>query len=162
MLNSVRIPVEKTVFGPLIFCPLHALGFVLSIRYDKETNLWQPKHKVEGLEPANLIFHIDVPGEDPRLDEVGSYALIPVGKWVGQGLTILSMETVCLLVRLVNNKEFTKDVGVIFGLIGLDREQMVKFPSVDNSYTRVGLVRGAGLADAWTKMSTLIDVFFLF
>ncbi|KAF4630700.1 hypothetical protein G7Y89_g7438 [Cudoniella acicularis] len=80
--NLVQILSKNAVFEPLLICPLHAFGLVLPIRYDKETNLWQPKpkHKVEDLEPANLTFHIDIPGEDPRFDEVGSYALILAGK----------------------------------------------------------------------------------
>jgi hypothetical protein len=162
VLNLVRFPAGNTVFGPLVFCPLSALGLVLPITYDQRTKQWQPETKIDDLDPANLIFHIDVSDEDPTADESGKYALVFAGEWKGQGFTIVSMQCVCILVRLIESEAFTALVNVAYERVGLTEEQIPFAPSVDNSYTRVGLVRGAGSLDAWAKRGDLIRPFFLF
>lgn len=162
VLNLVRAPMHDTVFGPLVFCSLNAIGFVLPIAYDKSTKKWQPEHKIDDLDPDNLIFHIDVAEEDPQLDKSGNYALILAGEWKGQGLTILSMQCVCILARQIQSEEFIGFINTSFERLGLTEESIQVPPSVENSYTRVGLVRGAGSLEAWLRNIELVKFVFLF
>jgi hypothetical protein len=162
VINLVRFPMKDTVFGPLLFCPLFAIGLVLPIIYDKRTKLWKTEGQIADLDSSILIFHVDVPEEDPTSDEFGNYALILVGEWKGAGLTIVPMQGVCILARQIQVQSFTALVNVAFHRVGLNEEQMPIPPTIDNSYTRVGLVRGAGSVDAWGKSENLVKAFFLF
>ena len=158
----IKMPlVEGAVYGSRWTCGLFAHGFVLPIFYHEEDDLWFPEIKVADLLPANLKFYIDVPAEDPRKDHDADYSLILAGQWVGEGMTLVSMQATCILVRSLEDERVIDDINETIYRLGLE-EELDRIPTVGNSYTRVGLVRCAGSVDAWLQVEELVQDFFLF
>jgi hypothetical protein len=163
VLNLVRVPSKGSLFGHLLMCPLQALAFMLPIQYDVRSRSWNVARHIFDLDPKKLIFHIDVPDEeDPTVNSFGEYFLVLAGQWVGEVMTIVSMQATCLLVRPIREQYFVNIVCTAFARLGIGRSQVYDLPSLNNSFQRVGLVRGAGSIQEWQRARQLVRPIFLF
>ncbi len=150
ILNSLN------VYGPVKHATLHLFCFVLPVTFDAQRGLWIPDRPMADLDPEALKINIDVPSEMPTVwDDVTakSYSFILVARRRGHGMTIVSMQGVCLLARRMTRLE---DLP----LLGLSVRQGLDV-TPDNSFQRVGLVRGAGSMQSWEKASDLLSLIYL-
>lgn len=146
---------------------------VAPISYDNEAQRWELGSLVDDFASENLRIYMDVDEDEAALhDEVdggrGKYVLILVGRRQGRGITIVPMETVCLLGRRLSTPS---EVETVFRArefqqriieaeekdaecVGDDWTDW-RLLTLGQSYRRVGLVRGAGSFDAWERAGLL-------
>ncbi|OAL19364.1 hypothetical protein AYO22_09908 [Fonsecaea multimorphosa] len=174
IINVGRLPVDwDNLVGPLLVCPLLVVARVLPVHFDNVTKWWIAEHPVTDFDPENLRVSIDVGEDRPERSPEASYVFILAGRWVGQGMTIACMEAVCILARRMPEqaepiidlaRRFQRRFGDDVETTGSDSNDAEGpiMPEMDNSYERVGLVRGAGSLQAWTQANVPVEAVFLF
>jgi len=161
-----RIPADpRNIMGPVLLAPLFFVGGVVPITRDTASGQWQPGYPIHDFASENLKFYMDVEEDEIQFNNGTSdptYALILVGRWEGEGMTILCMEAVCILGRLLSTPEELDLVTLARQyqqqtsedrMIG-NRETLKSdwsLPDPTCSYFRIGLVRGAGSLKAWEQ-----------
>ncbi|KAM7206115.1 Heterokaryon incompatibility protein (HET) domain containing protein [Naviculisporaceae sp. PSN 640] len=144
------------IYGPVQHATLYLLSMVLPVTFDVERGLWCPDRPMQDLDPGGLKVNIDVPSEMPAAwDDVTarSYVFILAARRRGRGMTIVSMQAVCLLARRMTRAD---DMPLLEQSVkqGLDVRP-------DNAFQRVGMVRGAGSIDCWEKAADLLGLIYL-
>ena len=147
---------ESNIYGPVQHATLYLFSMVLPVTFDAERGLWIPDRPMEDLEPEGLKVNIDVPSEMPTVWDdatAKSYVFILAARRRGRGMTIVSMQAVCLLARRMTRAE---DIP----LLQLSARQGLDV-TPENSFQRVGMVRGAGSMDCWGRAGDLLNLIYL-
>lgn len=168
VINVGRLPLDwEDLMGPVVVAPLMLLTSVVPLSYDKETRRFNvARYAIDDFSPESLKVYFDVELDEARLELLGEdtgdqYVLILAGRWEGEGMTILSTETVCILARRPLEDQLP------FVMLGRQFQERIAaqqaggdaswntadwtLPDPEFSYFRVGLARGAGSIDAWTR-----------
>jgi len=160
-----RIPADQSnVMGPVLLAPMFLVTGVVPITRDTESGQWQPAYPIRDFASENLKFHIDIEEDETKFHNGNgdSYALILAGRWEGEGMTILCMETVCILGRLLSTPEEVNLVTLARQYQQQTSEDQIlgnpetfksdwSLPDPSCSYFRIGLARGAGSLKAWEQ-----------
>jgi hypothetical protein len=155
VVNVGRFPTDwGNLVGPLLMAPLFLITQVLPIKFDPETKNWTPGVAVADFGSDNLRVYIDVEEDRPEDNADKSFALVLVGRWTGTGMTILCMESVCILARRMTAEqtplvELARRFQLRCGGRQFGEGSDMMLPEFECSYERVGLVRGAGSLEAW-------------
>lgn len=121
---------------------------ILPMVFLPDTETWLPLIPVSDFKHENLKINLDVPSELPTTwteENAMDYALILVGTWQPMSMSIVQMQTLCLLVRRMDldNEEDLKTL-----------RSAVSHPAIEigeESFVRVGIVRGCGSEKAWEE-----------
>jgi hypothetical protein len=169
VVNVSRFPVDFDILtGRTFMCPLVIFSRILPVRFNIAEKHWEPLLPVKDFKPDILRVIIDVADEQPESDPKADYVFILGGRWVGQGITIMCMETVCIIAR-----QMTGGQGLILEYARKFEAQSKKVsgenhiaapfsPELENSYERVGFVRGTGSLKAWEEAKVPAKAVYLF
>ncbi|KAK1828054.1 heterokaryon incompatibility protein-domain-containing protein [Podospora conica] len=182
VINVGRLPLDwADLTGPVVVAPLLLLTRVVPLSYDRETRRFGvARYAIDDFSSESLKVYFDVEMDEARLELVGEdtgdqYVLILAGRWEGEGMTILSMETVCILGRrpleeelplVMLGRQFQERSAAQQAAAGGDASWNTSdwtLPDPEFSYFRVGLARGAGSLDAWDRAGVpAVEKVFLF
>ncbi len=133
------------------------LARVLPVQFDRHHNTWVPRIPIRDFYHDNLKINLDVPSELPSTwddESANSYAFILVGTWKPMSISILCMETLCLLVRRMTKPQDIPQVELA-ARHPSELEWSEEHPDLkvkpEDSFVRVGLVRGPGSQKAWEE-----------
>ncbi len=117
-----------------------------------------------------LRVYIDVEEDLPEKHPSAEYVLLLGGWFVGQSITLLCMEAVCILARRLSEQQegliqiatYSHKLAVKGKIPTKETPQDKYWPDKSNSYQRIGLVRGVGSLKAWEKLGIKREPAFLF
>jgi hypothetical protein len=135
-------------YGAVAIEFIKLLARVLPVTFDRHHNKWVPRIPIQDFYHENLKINLGVPSKLPSTWDDKSanfYAFILAGIWKPMSISILCMETLCLLVRRMTMPHDISQLELAAG------HPDIKVGPED-SYVRFGLVRGPGSHKPWEEV----------